>query len=632
MSSYRPGGAASPVLTAPAGIVTARSAVANVGYVPGALTAVAGESCLALVEAAPDSPAAAWIWQQAGQGASAQALLAGLLGAGFDGVGGFTLLDRPAAGPLRLFCRGAVAATVVGGTAVGGTTAEGAEAAVAASTRIDGVGLLTWREHVVAEGAERIYLGQPPDDGALWLPTAAGVLLAGCLIVDLAETAPPAAPPGGVRAVGYPGPGSSGSGSSDADSSVGVSSVAGSSGAGSSVVGSWIADSSGVVTSVGGSSGAASSVGGTPGAGTPGVVDSGGDGSGAGSPVEASPDAGAAVGAPAQPDTTETADPADAPGRPSEPAGDGNEYDFSWGSTINRSVEEAAIRPADAVASPPATDGWFQPSGGSRDPDAASSAPGPDAPPIARPWEPPSGSSNGHWATPPLDSGPDPAAAPPVPEGPDRLIDAVSWGAGPGAPGPPPAHHKPALVVAPPPARGPDEDGLTVKRADPVARPEPPPDRIGPPVPALICPAGHVNPPSEAACRQCGAALPPDPVIVPRPVLGVLRLSTGDVVTLDRDVILGRNPPADFTGSNGEDRPHVVRLPSADGVISRTHLRVTLTGWHVLVTDLNSTNGTMVTLPGRDPEQLPPGVPVPIRPGTVIALAEGVDFRLEVPE
>ena len=104
---------------------TARSAVASVGYVPGALTAVAGESCLALVEAAPDSPAAAWIWQQAGQGASAQALLAGLLGAGFDGVGGFTLLDRPAAGPLRLFCRGAVAATVVGGTAVGGTVVGG---------------------------------------------------------------------------------------------------------------------------------------------------------------------------------------------------------------------------------------------------------------------------------------------------------------------------------------------------------------------------------------------------------------------------------------------------------------------------------------------------------------------------
>ena len=217
MLSYRPGGAARPVLTAPAGICAARSAVADVGYVPGPLTAVAGESCLALVEAAPDSPAAAWIWQQAGRGASAQALLAGLLGAGFEGVGGFTLLDRPAAGPLRLFCRGAVAATVVsgtvvagtvvGGTVVSGTAADGTGAAATAFARIDGVGLLTWREHVVAADAERIYLGQPPDDGALWLPAAAGVLLAGCVIVDLAQTAPPGGPgrgrsPGSARPAG----------------------------------------------------------------------------------------------------------------------------------------------------------------------------------------------------------------------------------------------------------------------------------------------------------------------------------------------------------------------------------------------------------------------------------------------
>jgi FHA domain len=593
--------------------------VASVGYVPGPLTAVAGESCLALVETAPDSPAAAWIWQQAGQGASAQALLAGLLGAGFEGVGGFTLLDQPAAGPRRLFCRGAVGGTVFGGTVVGGTAAEGAEAAVTASALIDGVGLLTWREHVVAADAERIYLGQPPDGGALWLPAAAGVLLAGCVIVDLAQTAPPAPPPPGVRAVGYPDAGSSGAGSSVAGSSGAGSSVAGSSGAGSSVAGSSIAGSSGAGSTVAGSSVAESPV----------AVDSGHDGSGAESAVGASPDAGPAVGAPAQPDPSEVVDPG-VPDRPSEPVGDGNEYNFFSGATSTGSVGEAAIRPTDAVAGGaglPAPDGWFQPSGGSRDPDAASSAPRPDAPPaIARPWEPPSGSSNGQWAAPPLDSGSGPSAAPPEPEGPGGLIDPGPWGAGPGAPL---ADRMPAPVVPPPSAQGPDEDGLTVNRADPVARPESTPDRIGPDVPALICPAGHVNPPSEAACRQCGAALPLDPVIVARPVLGVLRLSTGDVVTLDRDVVLGRNPPADVTGANGEGRPHAVRLPSADGVISRAHLRVTLSGWHVLVTDLNSTNGTRVTLPGRDSEQLPPGVPVPIRPGTVVALAEGVDFRFE---
>jgi hypothetical protein len=594
--------------------------VANVGYVPGALTAVAGESCLALVETAPDSPAAAWIWQQAGQGASAQALLAGLLGAGFDGVGGFTLLDQPAAGPRRLFCRGAVAATVVGGTAVGGTMvggtvvggtvvggakAESTGAPVTASARIDGVGLLTWREHVVPADAERIYLGQPPGDGALWLPAAAGVLLAGCVIVDLAQTTPPAAPPPGVRPVGYPEAGSSGAGGASTGSPVG-----GSPGTGGSGSGSLSAGSSGGGSPVGGSPAAGGSAGGSPVAGGTGLVGSGHDGSAAESAVEASPDAGAAVEAPAQPDVTVIADPVGGRGRASEPA-----------------IRQDGVAGISGVSAP---DGWFKPSGASRDPDAASSGSRPDAPSAsARPWEPPSGSSNGEWAAPPLDNGPDPSAAPPEPEGAGGLIDEVPWGAGPGASAAPSAGRMPAPVVAPPPALGPDEDGLTVKRADPVAGPESPKDPVGPDVPALICPAGHVNSPREVTCRLCGAALPPDPVIVARPVLGVLRLSTGDVVTLDRDVVLGRHPPADPAGANGEGGPHLVRLPSPDGVISRTHLRVTLSGWQVLVTDLNSTNGTRVTLPGSDPEQLPPGIPVPIRAGTVVTLAEGVDFRFE---
>jgi pSer/pThr/pTyr-binding forkhead associated (FHA) protein len=146
----------------------------------------------------------------------------------------------------------------------------------------------------------------------------------------------------------------------------------------------------------------------------------------------------------------------------------------------------------------------------------------------------------------------------------------------------------------------------------------------------LICPNDHVNPPSGAVCRKCGAPLPHDPVPVPRPVLGVLRLSVGDVITLDRDVIMGRNPRTDFAGADGADRPHVVKLPAAGGDVSRTHLRVSLDGWHVLVTDLNSTNGTLVTLPGRDPLQLRPGEPVPIQPGTIVMIAEDIDFRYEV--
>jgi pSer/pThr/pTyr-binding forkhead associated (FHA) protein len=107
-----------------------------------------------------------------------------------------------------------------------------------------------------------------------------------------------------------------------------------------------------------------------------------------------------------------------------------------------------------------------------------------------------------------------------------------------------------------------------------------------------------------------------------------LRLSTGDVITLDRSVVMGRSPRTNF---DGEERPHIVKLPGGDGEISRTHLQVSLDGWDVLIIDLKSTNGTLVTLPGRDPERLRPSEPFPIQPGTVVTLADDIYFRYEEP-
>jgi pSer/pThr/pTyr-binding forkhead associated (FHA) protein len=111
-------------------------------------------------------------------------------------------------------------------------------------------------------------------------------------------------------------------------------------------------------------------------------------------------------------------------------------------------------------------------------------------------------------------------------------------------------------------------------------------------------------------------------------VLGVLRLSTGDAITLDRGVLMGRSPSP--TRLVGAERPHLVRIPSPDKQISRNHLEIRLDGWHVLVTDLKSTNGTLVTLPGREPERLRPDIPEPIEPGTTVSLADEVTFRFEV--
>jgi len=156
------------------------------------------------------------------------------------------------------------------------------------------------------------------------------------------------------------------------------------------------------------------------------------------------------------------------------------------------------------------------------------------------------------------------------------------------------------------------------------------PPHPGPTVHASRCSSGHLSPAYAGACRICGEPLASQSAFTaPRPVLGALRLSTGDVVMLDRGVMLGRGP--DAREGNDPDRPHVVKLASPENDISRTHLEVRLDGWHVLVVDLDSTNGTVVTPPGQPPMRLRANDPTAIEPGTVVSLADEVTFIFEVP-
>lgn len=151
----------------------------------------------------------------------------------------------------------------------------------------------------------------------------------------------------------------------------------------------------------------------------------------------------------------------------------------------------------------------------------------------------------------------------------------------------------------------------------------------GPTVLAGYCPVGHLTPPHAPRCRVCGAAMGAgqEPFEIARPPLGVLRLSTGDVVTLDRPVVLGRAPeiPADAA-----ERPHALRLVSPENDISRNHAEVVLDGWHVYVRDLNSTNGTEVTLPGQQPMRLRPGELQLLENGATVSLADEMSFTFEV--
>ncbi len=156
------------------------------------------------------------------------------------------------------------------------------------------------------------------------------------------------------------------------------------------------------------------------------------------------------------------------------------------------------------------------------------------------------------------------------------------------------------------------------------------PPASAPEVQAARCSAGHLSPAHAEVCRVCGVRmpLPPEPFWTARPVLGRLVFSNGDVVTLDRGLVLGRAPriPDGHTG----DQPNLVKLNDPTNEVSSQHLEVRLDHWYVLVVDLGSTNGTEVRLPGQDPMRLRPGTPLPIEPGTVVNLAEVLRFVFEV--
>ncbi|WP_191278196.1 FHA domain-containing protein [Nocardioides flavus (ex Wang et al. 2016)] len=166
-----------------------------------------------------------------------------------------------------------------------------------------------------------------------------------------------------------------------------------------------------------------------------------------------------------------------------------------------------------------------------------------------------------------------------------------------------------------------DHDGATTMRPAHLAQ------GTTPTVLAVSCPLGHLTPPVSPQCRVCHQRVAPqEPRRVDRPVLGGLRLPTGEVVPLDRGVVIGRKPAPPTDSS---DWPHLVHLPSDHSFVSRRHLQVELDGWDVVARDLDSRGGTTIAPPGRDPERMRPGDAYVLEPGTVLDLAHVYAVRFE---
>lgn len=106
-----------------------------------------------------------------------------------------------------------------------------------------------------------------------------------------------------------------------------------------------------------------------------------------------------------------------------------------------------------------------------------------------------------------------------------------------------------------------------------------------------------------------------------------LHLADGRVEPLDQSIIVGRSPSASRV--SGSAVPRLVTLTTPNNDISRSHAQIAVEGDTVVVTDLHSMNGTLVTLPGRNPQRLREGEPTTVVVGTIIDLGDGATLTVK---
>jgi hypothetical protein len=100
-----------------------------------------------------------------------------------------------------------------------------------------------------------------------------------------------------------------------------------------------------------------------------------------------------------------------------------------------------------------------------------------------------------------------------------------------------------------------------------------------------------------------------------------LRMPDGSIEPIGHEVVLGRSPSVSQIA--GGRLPRVISIGAGDHDISRNHVRVTVEGDTVVVTDLHSRNGTHVAQPGKAPVRLRAGEPTPVLTGSVVDLGGG---------
>lgn len=99
------------------------------------------------------------------------------------------------------------------------------------------------------------------------------------------------------------------------------------------------------------------------------------------------------------------------------------------------------------------------------------------------------------------------------------------------------------------------------------------------------------------------------------------RLPDGEERRLDAIYFLGRRPRSPRI--TGGPLPRLVTVTSPTSAVSATHLEIRQEGDTVVVTDLNSTNGTIVNPPRGRRQRLGSGQSLAVAPGTTLDIGDG---------
>jgi hypothetical protein len=167
------------------------------------------------------------------------------------------------------------------------------------------------------------------------------------------------------------------------------------------------------------------------------------------------------------------------------------------------------------------------------------------------------------------------------------------------------------------------------------------PATVAPPAlvepPAVATPPAVVVPPAVAEPHALVEPPKGHPAVVERPVtpreglpvdpegLTVpwyrIRVNRHEPIPLDAPALIGRSPVSPRIAIGGV--PRLVRVPSPGREVSSTHVELRQQGASVIVTDLRSTNGTVVSIPGSSSQKLRQGESLVVSAGTVVDIGDG---------